>query len=250
MTVGCCDPRGYDRVFTAATARSSAERYRRRGLDRTARGMVAALRRDGLRGATVLEIGGGIGGIQLELLRAGAASAVNLELSPAYDGEAHRLLADAGLSGRVTRRLVDIVTAPDGVAAADLVVLHRVVCCYPDHARLLAAAAAHARDRLVVSFPRCSPAVRAAFAAENLTHRLRGRDFRVFVHRPEAMIEVLTRAGLELRTLSGGPVWRYALATRRGARPRDGAEPAEDSGSHDPESGTFVPPRSPPAPER
>ena len=82
---GCCDPRGCDRMFDGRFARRRAAGYRRRGLDRTARRMVELLAEPGLEGATVLEIGGGVGEIHIELLRRGAASATALELSPAYD---------------------------------------------------------------------------------------------------------------------------------------------------------------------
>jgi magnesium-protoporphyrin O-methyltransferase len=66
--------------------------------------MVDLLPESRVLGATVLEIGGGVGQIQLELLGRGAAAAINLELSPAYDTEAARLLAEAGLADRVQRR--------------------------------------------------------------------------------------------------------------------------------------------------
>ena len=94
---GCCNSRGCDQFFGPRFARRTAERYRKRGLDKTAQQMVAFLEQRGLAGATVLEVGGGVGAIQIELLKRGAARAVNLELSPAYDGEARRLLAEAGL---------------------------------------------------------------------------------------------------------------------------------------------------------
>jgi tripartite-type tricarboxylate transporter receptor subunit TctC len=64
-------------MFNARFARSMAARYRKRGLDKTARAMVELLAQDGVQDATVLEIGGGVGEIQLELLRRGAASATN-----------------------------------------------------------------------------------------------------------------------------------------------------------------------------
>src|ERR1043165_4113891 len=105
---GCCNPRGCDRFFGARFARRTAERYRKGGLDKTAQQMVAFLEQQGLDGASVLEIGGGGGGIQIELLKRGAAHAVNLELSAAYDEEAQTLLRDAGLEGRAERRLTDI----------------------------------------------------------------------------------------------------------------------------------------------
>jgi len=58
---GCCNPRGCDKFFTPRFARRMATRYRKRGLDRTARRMVEFLEQRGIKGATVLEIGGGIG---------------------------------------------------------------------------------------------------------------------------------------------------------------------------------------------
>jgi hypothetical protein len=73
----CCNPRGCERFFTPRFARRVAARYRKKGLDETARRMVEFLELRGIEGATVLEIGGG-GEIQIELLKRGATRAVNL----------------------------------------------------------------------------------------------------------------------------------------------------------------------------
>ena len=64
----CCTPRGYRRVFSARSAERQARRYRSRGLDRTSRRIAAALLARGVEGATVLEAGGGVGALQVELL--------------------------------------------------------------------------------------------------------------------------------------------------------------------------------------
>jgi hypothetical protein len=135
--------------------------------------MLGFLEEAGIEGATVLEVGGGVGEIQIELLKRGAARSVNLELSPAYEREAERLLGEAGVAGRVERRLHDIAVDPDAVAPADVVVLHRVVCCYPDYERLLGAAAAHARRLLVFSYPRCNAVSRLFIVAQNVWFRIR-----------------------------------------------------------------------------
>jgi magnesium-protoporphyrin O-methyltransferase len=191
-----------------------AARYRKRGLDKTSRRMVGLLIRAGVQDATVLEIGGGVGEIQLELLQGGAASASNVELSPAYDAEAARLIAEAGLADRVQRRLVDIAADPTAVEPADIVVLHRVVCCYPDYAKLLGAAADHTRRQLVFSYPPRNPLSRAFVAGQNLAFRLAGRDFRTFVHPPAAMLAVLAEHGLRPIAAYRGPVWQVAAVTR------------------------------------
>ncbi|HVE30713.1 MAG TPA: methyltransferase domain-containing protein [Mycobacteriales bacterium] len=201
-------------MFDPRFAKRMAARYRKRGLDKTARRMVELLSQAGVQDATVLEIGGGVGEIQLELLRGGAASATNLELSPAYDAEAARLIAEAGLGDRVQRRLVDIAADPTAVEPADIVVLHRVVCCYPDYEKLLGAAADRVHQQLVFSYPPRNPISRAFVAGQNLAFRLAGRDFRTFVHPPAAMLAVLAEHGLRPIAAYRGPVWQVAAATR------------------------------------
>ena len=74
---GCCSPRAYTKVFSEKSAQKQARRYRKRGLDRTSRSIVELVKQRGVEGRSILEVGGGIGAIQLELLRAGAAKAVS-----------------------------------------------------------------------------------------------------------------------------------------------------------------------------
>jgi cyclopropane fatty-acyl-phospholipid synthase-like methyltransferase len=210
----CCDPRGCDAFFGERFAQRMAKRYRRRGLDKTARRIVGYLEARGIRDATVLEVGGGVGEIQIELLKRGARRAVNLELSPAYDAEARALLAEAGLTGRVDRRLLDIAVEPEGVEPVDAVVLHRVVCCYPDYERLLGAAAGRAGRLLVFSYPRRTAVSRLFVAAQNLAFRTMRREFRTFAHPPEAMLDVLRARGLEPAYAEEQRVWAVAGLAR------------------------------------
>src|SRR4051812_49573764 len=86
-------------MFTGRFARRMGTRYRKRGLDKTARAMVALLEQAGVAGATVLEIGGGARGIQPEPLARGGQSAANLELSPAYEAPGAAPDAEAGPHG-------------------------------------------------------------------------------------------------------------------------------------------------------
>ncbi len=172
--------------------------------------MVDFLDRHGIEGATVLEVGGGVGEIQLELLERGAARTVNLELSEAYEPEAQRLMREAGVEDRVQRRLHDIAVDPAGVEPFDVVVLHRVVCCYPDYERLLTAAADHARRLLVFSHPPRNVISRAFIAMQNAGFRLTGKQFRTFAHPPSAMLAVLEQRGLRRTFAHRGLPWQVA----------------------------------------
>jgi hypothetical protein len=135
---------------------------------------------------------------------------MNLELSPAYEVEAERLLDEAGFGARAHRRLHDIAVDPDSVEPADVVVLHRVVCCYPDYERLLGAAADTSRRLLVFSHPRRNPISRTVVAVQNACFRLRRNEFRTFAHPPAAMLAVLESRGFRATASNRGLAWQVA----------------------------------------
>lgn len=210
----CCDPDPYAETFGNRFARRTARRYRRHGLNRTQRTIVEFVADQHLDGASVLEIGGGVGDLHIELLRRGAGKVTNLELSSAYEAEATGLLARSAMTDRVTRRIHDIAIDPDAVESADVVVLHRVVCCYPDYQRLLGAAGRHARRLLVFSHPPSHPVVRASFALDNVVRKVRGNNFRAFVHPPAAMYSVAQAQGLTQHLMYPAWDWHVAAFTR------------------------------------
>jgi hypothetical protein len=224
----CCTPSGYRKIFGARTARRDLRKYRRRGLDRAARRVVGFLTERGVEGDSVLEVGGGVGAIQLELLKAGAARTTNVELSPEYEPFAADLFGD---DARVERRLGDFVRDAADFPPADDVVLHRVVCCYPDAEALVGAAAERARRRLVLSFPSDTPLFRAGSAVFNTFLALTRTEFRTFIH-PQATILGAAR-GLEPVYEAHTRVWRVVGFER--ARPEgEGTGALEEGATREP----------------
>jgi magnesium-protoporphyrin O-methyltransferase len=205
--VPSCCARDYEKVFGWKTAERDARRFRRRGLRGSAKDL-ADLAGD-VHGATVLEVGGGVGSIEIELLEAGAERATNVELARTYEDAARGLLEERGLTGRVERRVGDFVEEAEAISEHDVVVMHRVVCCYPDVDALVGAAASHARTRMVLTYPRERPLVRAALAAVNAVMRIGGSSFQVYVH---PFDRIATAAhGMELvERRRSGFVWESA----------------------------------------
>jgi SAM-dependent methyltransferase len=212
--MGCCTPEGYRTVFTTRTAERDARRYRRRGLAGTARWLVGRLAADGVRDRSVLEVGGGVGGLQIELLNAGATTAVNVEIADTYERAARELLAESGLEGRVERLTADFAERPDAAADADIVILHRVICCHPDAAGLTTAACGHARDRVAITIPRTSWWIRLGFAAMNRWLRLRRIPFAVYVHPPAHVVGLAHSLGFRTAHETHGLLWESLILER------------------------------------
>jgi predicted TPR repeat methyltransferase len=203
---GCCAKSGYARLFDERQARKDAKHYRRSGLDPAASWIVEVARGQGIDGAVVLEPGGGIGAIQIELLKSGARRSTVVELSERYDEEAIRLARDAGLEARIHRRLGDFSSTD--VEPADVVVMHRVVCCYPDYEQLLGAASDRARRLLVFTYPPPHLGFRAFVAMANLWMRLRRNPFRIFAHPAAALRDAVQRRGFELVAERRRGLWK------------------------------------------
>jgi hypothetical protein len=210
----CCSPRGYRRIFSERNARLEADRYRRKGLDEISRRIVEFLKERGVEGRSVLEIGGGIGGIQLELLKAGAARSVSIELTPTYEEAAGGLLREAGLEDRVERRISDFAETAAAVEPADIVVMNRVVCCYPDMPKLIGAAADHAREVMVLSFPRRTLWTRLGLPIANFALWAFRREFHIFLHPPAKILASSEEHGLRTVSNRSGLVWTVAALQR------------------------------------
>lgn len=211
----CCNPAGYRHFFNQKEARRSLRKYDKSGLDTMARSMVDYLISRGMAGRSVLEAGGGIGAVHVELLKAGAERAVNVELSGAYESVAGELLSREGLAAKVERRLGDFTDVAPEIVADD-VVMNRVVCCYPFMERLVGAAAGSSRRFLAATFPRDRMLARIGLALGNAYIRLRGVEFRSFIHRPEEIETVARAGGFEVVFRDRDLIWNAVVFERTG----------------------------------
>ena len=137
-------------------------------------------------------------------------------MTPTYEEVAVDLLREAGLEDRVERTVMDFAETAGQVSGADVVILNRVICCYPDMPRLAGAAADHARRLLVMSFPRRTWWTRLGFGIGNALLSLTRREFHAFLHPPAQIIATAQRHGLKPAFDQKGVLWTVA-AMRRAA---------------------------------
>ena len=209
-----CQCQGIENQFDRREAANKLADYHKHGPSGSTRLLIAALKETGVEGRTLLDIGGGIGTIQLELMKAGARSAISVDASTAYveaaRAEAHR----QGLENRIQFQHGDFVELAESVPPADIVTLDRSLCCYPDMPALVGKSASRAKSLYALVYPRDTWWIRLGLGAENWFQQLRGRSFRVFAHPTQAVETILKRNGLQRRFYRLAGVWQIAIFAR------------------------------------
>jgi 2-polyprenyl-3-methyl-5-hydroxy-6-metoxy-1,4-benzoquinol methylase len=210
----CCSHECFESTFDERHATKQLKRYRRRGPNKTTRMLLDALRAGGIDDASVLDVGAGIGVVHHELLADGARSAVHVDAARPHIRAAREEAARRGHAERVTFVDGDFVALADGISPADVVTLDRVICCYPDMERLVAASASKAQRLYGAVFPRERRVVKIMAAVGNLVWRLRGNPFRSYIHPTAAIDAAARRQGLTPRSVLDTFLWRVAVYVR------------------------------------
>lgn len=200
--------------FGERQARRDQKAYRRNGPAKTTGWLIGGLADGGVDGLTVLDIGAGVGAVHLGLLAVGAASAVDVDGSPAYVAVAREEAERAGRGAYVRHETGDFVELAASLEPADLVALDRVVCCYPDMDALVRGSVSLARRRFGLVYPRDRWWIRAGAGLLNALSRLFRMRIRAWVH-PTAKVEAIVRAaGFTPRLERSTTFWQVVVYER------------------------------------
>ena len=83
--MSCCSHcRDAGTFFDHKTARKELRRYIKKGPKKSTRLLLDQIRKSEVTGKTLLDIGGGVGSITFELMRAGISRSVHVDASEAY----------------------------------------------------------------------------------------------------------------------------------------------------------------------
>src|SRR6516162_4638791 len=111
--------------FDRRVAERDLQHYRRRGVPAVTKLILSELRRWPLEGADILDVGGGIGVISMELADSGVRSATVVEASPAYLEVARQEVGSRYGSRPTLFVLGDFVAIAPTLNDADVVTLDR-----------------------------------------------------------------------------------------------------------------------------
>ena len=215
----CCDEDLARLAYDGLSADVDLTRWRDGKLHPATRELIEVVRREGVKGARVLDIGAGVGAVHVSLLEAGAAAAVDVDASRQYLATARAEAERRGLGDRVQYRYGDVVELAGELPPAEIVTLDSVICCYP-YLKPLLAAATRSHPRLVgITYPRDVWWMRAYMRLFNLAHSILRRPGSYFIHRHAQVGRWMAGAGYENVHEGGTREWRVVLY-RCLARPR------------------------------
>jgi 2-polyprenyl-3-methyl-5-hydroxy-6-metoxy-1,4-benzoquinol methylase len=205
---------GTPNMFGKRAAARRLKQYRRHGPDGTTKMLLDALAAEGVEGLSLLDIGGGVGTIALELLKSGVTSATEVDASPAYVTAARAQARERALTDRLQCREGDFVALAEDVPPAGIVTLDRVICCYPNMHALVGESAAKAERLYGAVYPRDIWLVRIARAMTNVGARLLRNPLRLYVHRTVDVDAVIRSHGLLPRFHRNAGFWQVTVYAR------------------------------------
>jgi len=183
--VNCChyNPDEAGRLFSRF-ARRHRRHYQHKGLSKSQRQLTRGISLVGVRDATILEIGCGVGYLQQKLLEDGAASAIGVDLSETMINQARQVAVAQGFTERTTYHVGDFVSIQDRVPMSDITLLDKVICCYPDAERMVKLSLDKTRRAYALTFPKNNWFNRLGARALGGVMRLLRIEFRNYVHEP------------------------------------------------------------------
>ncbi|UCH05826.1 MAG: methyltransferase domain-containing protein [Candidatus Thorarchaeota archaeon] len=216
--MSCSQCVGIEFKFDRKKAAQELQGYRKDGPKETTRRLIDAVIAEGVSGMTVLDIGGGIGAIQHELLKEGANSSINVEASQAYIKAAEEEAKRQGHAQRISHFHGDFVDLAGNIPECDVVTLDKVVCCYDDMRGLVEESSARARRVYGLVYYRNHWYARIWTALDNFLNMLRRHPFRQFMHPPEEVDQILRSKGFQKRFHHEVGVWLTVVYERSNPR--------------------------------
>ena len=212
--MSCCQCQGIESKFDQKIAARELKQYRKAGPSKNTNMLIDALKEEDISGMTHLDIGGGVGTIQHELLKAGVSSCFNVEASLAYVKAVKEEATRQGHADSISHLHGNFIDLAKDVPQRDIVTLDRVICCYHDVSALVGLSSERAERMYGVVYPRNTWWTRILCALANLQFRIQRNPFRTFIHPTEVVEEIVRSKGFVRRFFHEARQWQVVVYER------------------------------------
>lgn len=213
--MSCCCPHSKSggRIFSFF-ASSYRRRFNKKGFEPSQIQLMSGLDQAGYANATLLEVGSGVGYLHQTLLEQGAKTAIGIDLAPDMLKEAQDWARDKGLADRAEYIQGDFIELLDNVEPAEVTILDKVVCCYPDVELLVKSSLAKTSRVYALTYPRDRWFIKIAVEISAFVLKLLGSDFRPYVHNPVNIESWILEAGFKKTYQEQTFIWLSQIYTK------------------------------------
>jgi len=188
--------------------------FRKKGLAKEQKYLVDGITSSGIQDKSILEIGSGVGGLHISLLKKGAKSAIGIDIAQGMLDGAKTLSKELGMEARTEYILGDFVQLNGKIADADITVLDKVVCCYEDVDALLDKSLSKTRNIYALSFPKSNILIKLLISIPIILGKLLKWQFRPYWHDWDAVVKRIESAGFTQTYKNATMVWDVRVFLR------------------------------------
>jgi len=210
----CAHCIGAENIFNKKEALKNLKRYYKKGPNNTTMRLLNALEQEDMKGLSLLDIGGGIGVIQIELLKKGVLQSTDVDASQAYITTARQLAKQENLDKKTRHIYADFIDCHKDIDKHDIVTLEKVVCCYPQVEDLIHHSTAKAGKYYGLVYPLDGAVARVVNKIAHLYFKITRNPFRTQIHSEKMMDTLILQNGFQRIYYSKIFPWKIALYKR------------------------------------
>ncbi len=188
----CC---GANKQFDLKNAKKDLKNYLKRGPRKPTKVLTEGFKNLDVNGLSLLDIGGGIGPIPLELIPLGLTKVTDVDASEGYISVAKTETEKQHYQDKIIYHLGDFLDVHTQIEPHDIVTLDKVICCYPFVEDLLKTSLSKAKNYYALVYPQANWITHLVAGTLNLTLKLKGNPFRSFIHPPKLVNSIILNAG-------------------------------------------------------
>ena len=183
--------------FDAKAAKKELKQYLKKGAANPTKKLLTKLREKDLKGLSLLDIGGGVGVIQLELHKDEISKSTDVDASQAYLQVIKTQAKVKGIDNKMNFIPGDFVDVASGVEAHDIVTLDKVICCYPDAKELLTASLKKCNKYYALTYPLDGILADILVLFARAFFKLKKSNFRPYIHSHHEVNQHIVLAGFQ-----------------------------------------------------
>ncbi len=181
--------------------------WKRRALKHPRRSCSESLDEIGFDNQSVLEIGCGTGFFHQTMVQSGASKATGIDISKKMIDYAQSLASKKGLAEKTAYSTGDFVETQDQYGDHDVMLLDKVICCYPDSETLIKLSTEKCRKSYALTYPRDSWIPRLSFGVIRFFLALARSGFKPKIYPVSWVREQIEQAGFKRKSSWNDYFW-------------------------------------------